>query len=166
MRSRCRVSGVHDEQWKRLAPIRGCLQAREEYPCEGIQGFPHVHKVLPHPLTSSQTHSDHFHRYDPPMSFTPSISHSIPSNVLNPFPHLFTLATTLAPFTASIRLLAPSESPSSGAFLLSGILPNGSDGGDLLTEASATLIAQAGKMKRISLGWEDKASFLEFYNRK
>jgi len=48
----------------------------------------------------------------------------------------------------------------------SDVLPNGSDGGDVLTEASATLIAQVGKMKRIGLGWEDKASFLEFYNRK
>ena len=46
------------------------------------------------------------------------------------------------------------------------IPPNGSDGGDAFTEASATLIAQVGKMKRTGLGWEDKASFLEFYNRR
>jgi hypothetical protein len=50
--------------------------------------------------------------------------------------------------------------------MLSNVLPNGLDGGDALTEASATLIAQVGKMKRTGLGWEDKASFLEFYNRK
>jgi len=104
-------------------------------------------------------------RYDSPTDFTPSISHSIPSNVLNPLPHLFTLAGAFIPLTVSIRLLAPSESPSSGAFMLSNILPNGTDG-DVLTEVSATLIAQVGKMKRTGLGWEDKASFLEFYNRK
>jgi len=46
------------------------------------------------------------------------------------------------------------------------IPPNGADGGDALTEVSATLIAQVGKIKRTGLGWEDKASFLEFYNRK
>jgi len=61
-----------------------------------------------------------------------------------------------------IRLLAPSKSPSSGT-----IRPNdGPEGGDALAEASATLIAQVGKIKRTGLGWEDKASFLEFYNRK
>jgi len=50
--------------------------------------------------------------------------------------------------------------------MLSNVLPNGLDGGDALAEVSATLIAQVGKMKRTGLGWEDKASFLEFYNRK
>ncbi|KAF9653457.1 hypothetical protein BDM02DRAFT_3135724 [Thelephora ganbajun] len=105
-------------------------------------------------------------RYDPPTNFIPSISHSIPSNVLNPFPHLFTLASTLSPLTVSIRLLIPSESPSSATFMLSNVLPNGLDGGDVLTETSATLIAQLGKVKRIGMGWEDKASFLEFYSRR
>ena len=49
--------------------------------------------------------------------------------------------------------------------MLSDVLPNGSEG-DVLAEACATLIAQVGKMKRTGLGWEDKASFLEFYSRK
>jgi hypothetical protein len=49
--------------------------------------------------------------------------------------------------------------------MLSSVLHNGLDG-DVLAEASATLIAQVGKMKRTALGWEDKASFLELYNRK
>jgi len=105
-------------------------------------------------------------RYDPPTTFTPSISHSIPSNVLNPLPHIFTLASTLTPLTVSIRFLTPSESPSSGTFILSDVLPNGLDGGDTLTEVSAALIAQMGKVKRTRLGWEDKASFLEFHDRK
>ncbi|KAF9783036.1 hypothetical protein BJ322DRAFT_1074087 [Thelephora terrestris] len=105
-------------------------------------------------------------RYDPPTTFVPSISHSIPSNMFNPSPHLFTLASTFSPLAASIRLLAPSESPSSATFVLSNVLPNGSEGADVVTEVSATLIAQVGKTKRTGLGWEDKASFLEFYGRK
>lgn len=105
-------------------------------------------------------------RYDPPTSLIPSISHSIPSNPFNPLSHLFTLASTITPLTASIRLLAPSESPSSATFMLSSVLPNGLEGGDVVIEVSATLIAQVGKMKRVGLGWEDKASFLEFYGRK
>ena len=165
-RARRCVPGVHDEQWTRSAPIRGRLQAREEYPREGLQSFPHVHKVLSHPVSPSRASSYHLHRHDPPTSFTPPISHSIPSNVLNPVPHLFTLASTLVPLTVFIRLLAPSESPSSGSFMLSSVLPNGVDGGDVLAEVSAALISQVGKMKRTGLGWEDKASFLEFYNRK
>lgn len=48
----------------------------------------------------------------------------------------------------------------------SNVPANGFGGGDALTEASATLISQVGKMKRTGLGWEDKASFLEFYNHK
>ena len=86
--------------------------------------------------------------------------------MLNPSPHVFTLASTFSPLTASIRLLAPSESPSSATFVLNNVLPNGSEGGDVVTEASATLIAQVGKIKRMGLGWEDKASFLELYGRK
>jgi len=50
--------------------------------------------------------------------------------------------------------------------MLSNVLPNGLGEGDTLAEVSATLIAQVGKMKRTGLGWEDKAAFLEFYNRK
>lgn len=162
---RC-VSRMHDKQWTRFAPVRGRLQAREEYPCERVQGFSHVHKVVSRSSAIVQSPSDRLHRYDPPTSFTPTISHSIPSNMSNPFPHLFTLASTLTPLTVSVRLLPPSESPSSGVFMLSNVLPNGLDGGDALAEVSATLIAQVGKMKRTGLGWEDKASFLEFYNRK
>ncbi|PSS37312.1 hypothetical protein PHLCEN_2v789 [Hermanssonia centrifuga] len=62
----------------------------------------------------------------------------------------------------SIRLLAPSESPSSGSFLASEF----SSGNDVLSEASAGLIAQIGKMKRVGMGWEDKAAFLEFYRAR
>ena len=50
--------------------------------------------------------------------------------------------------------------------MLNNVLPNGFDGGDVLSEASAALMAQVGKVKRTGLGWEDKASFLEFYDRK
>ena len=66
----------------------------------------------------------------------------------------------------SIRLLVPSESPSSGTFALSNVLASGFGRADVLSEVSATLIAQLGKVKRTGLGWEDKASFLEFFSRK
>ncbi|TFY59808.1 hypothetical protein EVJ58_g5549 [Rhodofomes roseus] len=104
-------------------------------------------------------------RYDPPAALSPTMTHSIPSNALNPIPHLFSLTTSLVPFTMSIRLLAPSESPSSGSFLASEFLAEGKHD-DYLTEACASLIAQIGKMKRVGFGWEDKIAFLEFYKSK
>lgn len=64
----------------------------------------------------------------------------------------------------SIRLLAPSESPSSGSFLPSDFVSGRT--ADVLGECCAALIAQIGKMKRVGLGWEDKAAFLEFYKGK
>ncbi|KAG8730938.1 hypothetical protein FRC12_019986, partial [Ceratobasidium sp. 428] len=64
-------------------------------------------------------------RYDPPTSSTPSATHSIPSQSRfpNPISHLFTLlfAPTLTQ-SLSIRLLAPSESPSSGSFMASEVI--------------------------------------------
>ena len=68
----------------------------------------------------------------------------------------------------SIRLLAPSESPSSGAFLASDALPaaGGGSGNVTLEEACGMLIAGLGRMKRIAYGWEEKESFLEFYEGK
>lgn len=85
---------------------------------------------------------------------------------MNPLPHMFKLATTLVPLSLSIRLLAPSESPSSGAFLASEFATSGSEHDDMLADTCATLIAQIGKMKRVGMGWEDKAAFLEFYKGK
>jgi len=105
-------------------------------------------------------------RYDPPTASVPSLSLSIPFDSLNPLGHLFSLARAIAPLTLSIRLLTLSESPSSGSFMLSDVLTNGGRGDDLLSEACATLIAQVGKIKRTGMGWEDKASFLEFYQGK
>ncbi len=90
------------------------------------------------------------------------MSHSISSLTLNPLSHVFKLTTSIVPLTMSIRLLAPSESPSSGSFLASEF----SSGNDVLSETSAGLIAQIGKMKRVGMGWEDKAAFLEFYRGK
>jgi len=104
-------------------------------------------------------------RYDPPTALSPTMSHSIPSNSVNPILQLFSLTTSLVPLTMSIRLLAPSESPSSGSFLASEFLTEGKNN-DYLTEACASLIAQIGKMKRVGFGWEDKAAFLEFYRSK
>lgn len=104
-------------------------------------------------------------RYDPPTALCPTMTHPIPSNMMNPLSHIFSMSMSLAPLTASIRLLSPAESPSSGAFLASEFV-TGIQNSDLLTEACAALIAQIGKMKRVGLGWEDKVAFLEFYKGK
>ncbi len=103
--------------------------------------------------------------YDPPTVFTPTLSHSIPSRFANPLPHVFKLASALAPHTMSIRLLSPSESPSSGSFLLSEFLTGGTYT-DELSECCAALMAQIGRVKRVGLGWEDKAAFLNLYKGK
>jgi hypothetical protein len=79
--------------------------------------------------------------------------------------HLLKLTTTIPPQTVSIRLLAPSESPSSQLFMVSEIPPH-INGQDVLSEACAVLIAQIGKMKRTGMGWEDKIAFLQFYRDK
>ena len=65
-------------------------------------------------------------------------------------------------------MLAPSESPSSGAFLASDALPSAGGGNDseTLEEACAILIAGLGWMRRIGYGWEEKESFLEVYEGK
>jgi len=105
-------------------------------------------------------------RYDPPTTFSPSLSLSIPSTSLNPLPHLFTLASSLSVPTLSIRMLSPAESPSSGSFLASEFVAHLPPGQDQLSEACAALIAQIGKMKRMGMGWEDKVNFLDFYRGK
>jgi hypothetical protein len=65
----------------------------------------------------------------------------------------------------SIRLLKPSESPGSQLFISSDILSDYT-GEDQLSETCAVLIAHLGKLKRTGMGWEEKSSFLEFYNGK
>jgi len=89
----------------------------------------------------------------------------MPSDVLNPISHLFSLGTSLAPAQVTIRLLAPSESPGSQLFLASEILSDYT-GDDQLSETCAVLIAQMGKMKRTGMGWEDKSNFIGFYKSK
>jgi hypothetical protein len=97
-------------------------------------------------------------RYDPPTALSPTLSHSIPTT-LNPLPHAFFLATVLKPLTISIRLLSPADSP--GSEVVSGDV-----GADVLCAACEGLIAQLGKMKNMSLSWEDKVSFLKLYREK
>ncbi|KDQ64853.1 hypothetical protein JAAARDRAFT_202123 [Jaapia argillacea MUCL 33604] len=82
-------------------------------------------------------------RYDPPTPLSSTLTHSIPSSTMNPLPHLFQLTTSLAPPTLSVRLVAPSEPLDQGGV--------------------EDAIAGIGKMKRIGMGWEDKARFLDFY---
>ncbi|KAJ7667927.1 hypothetical protein DFH06DRAFT_1322493 [Mycena polygramma] len=103
-------------------------------------------------------------RYDPPTKFAVTLAHSIPTP-FNPLSHVFSVATSLAPQAVSIRLLAPSESPSSQLFLASEVL-TGSNETDPLADACAALIAQIGKMKRTGMGWEDKVSFLQLFHLK
>ncbi|SJL01948.1 uncharacterized protein ARMOST_05272 [Armillaria ostoyae] len=100
-------------------------------------------------------------RYDTPTILSSTLSHSIPARSVNPLSQVFNVATSITPPNVSIRLLAPSESPSSPTFLASDVL--GGSYNDQLSEACAALIAQLGKMKRTGMGWEDKANFLEFY---
>ena len=103
--------------------------------------------------------------YDPPTHTLPSPTLSVPSI----WAHTFTLGSSIAPFRSmSVRLLAPSESPSSGAFLASDVLPStgGGTGSVTLEEACAMLIASLGRVKRTGYGWEEKESFLEFYEGK
>ena len=104
-------------------------------------------------------------RYDPPTNLSPTLSHSIASQSLNPIPRLLKLTTTLPPQPISIRLLSPSESPSSQLFMVSEVASH-TNGKDVLSEACAVLIAQIGKMKRTGMGWEDKVAFLDFYRNK
>ncbi|CAE6412103.1 unnamed protein product [Rhizoctonia solani] len=110
-------------------------------------------------------------RYDPPTFTTPSPTHSIPSQsgtFPNPVPHIATLlfAPTLTQ-SLSIRLVAPSDSPSSGSFMASEvILDNGIAPADEISEACAVLMAQASKLKRVGMGWEDKVAFLDFYRKR
>ncbi|KAK0206508.1 hypothetical protein DFS33DRAFT_1315102 [Desarmillaria ectypa] len=100
-------------------------------------------------------------RYNTPAILSSTLSHSIPARSVNPLSQVFNVATSITPPTVSIRLLAPSESPSSPTFLASDVLTGSYN--DQLSEACAVLIAQLGKMKRTGMGWEDKANFLEFY---
>ncbi|KAF8605285.1 hypothetical protein BDV93DRAFT_55983 [Ceratobasidium sp. AG-I] len=110
-------------------------------------------------------------RYDPPTSTAPSATHSIPSQsarLPNPLSHLLSLlfAPTLTQ-SLSIRLLSPSDSPSSGSFMASEvILDNGIAPTDEISEACAVLMTQMAKIKRVGMGWEDKAAFLDFYRKR
>lgn len=103
-------------------------------------------------------------RYDPPTRFAATLAHTIPT-AFNPLSHVFSVAASLAPQAVSIRLLAPSESPSSQLFLASEVL-SGSNETDPLADACAALIAQIGKMKRTGMGWEDKISFFDLFHAK
>ena len=102
--------------------------------------------------------------YDPPTVLSPTLSHSIPS-ALNPLSHMFALASTLGPLTMSIRLLPPAESPGSPLFMASEVV-SGDVGEDTLSAICASLISQLGKLKKMSLSWEDKVSFLGLYRKK
>ncbi|KAH9482933.1 hypothetical protein JR316_0005033 [Psilocybe cubensis] len=104
-------------------------------------------------------------RYDPPTNLAPTLTHTMPSRIFNPLPHIFSLGTALSSAQMSIRLLAPSESPSSQLFMVHEVLSDYA-GEDQLSETCAHLISQMGKLKRMGLGWEEKYHFLDFYKGK
>ena len=83
----------------------------------------------------------------------------------NPLLHVFALASTFGPLTMSIRLLPPAESPGSPLFMASEVV-SGDVGEDTLSAVCASLISQLGKLKKLSLSWEDKVSFLRLYREK
>jgi hypothetical protein len=85
--------------------------------------------------------------------------------MLNPLFHVFSLATSPNPLTVSIRLLPPAESPSSPSFMTNEAV-SGDVGADILSAACEGLISQLGKLKKMSLSWEDKVFFLKLYREK
>lgn len=122
----------------------------------------------PHTSSDLPQFTQYILRYDPPTSLSPTPTHSIPSpNMFNPLPHTFSLSTSFKPITPSIRLLAPSEGPSSPTFLVSEVISGGeADSQDHLSAVCAALVTQVGKLKRMTMGWEDKRGFLELYREK
>jgi len=103
-------------------------------------------------------------RYDSPTPLRPGGVHSIPS-FLNPLYHCFMLCKSLSSSAIfSVRLLAPSSSPSSGDFLASEVIHQPTI--DELSEACAFLVAQIGRLKRVQKGWEDKAKLLQLYKSR
>ncbi|KAG8820393.1 hypothetical protein FRC17_010169, partial [Serendipita sp. 399] len=100
-------------------------------------------------------------RFDSPTHWQPSPTCSIPSSLPIPLPQplIHILTIPLEPSRLTIRLLPPSESPSTGTFLQSDILAAGGMKATL-TEACAVLVSQLGKLKRTGQGWEEKTSFL------
>ncbi|KXN83715.1 hypothetical protein AN958_00857, partial [Leucoagaricus sp. SymC.cos] len=107
-------------------------------------------------------------RYDPPTTYSPTLTRPIADSgpaFFNPLLHIFKITSSIVPHAISIRLLPPSESPGSQLFLASEHV-KGIYGEDQLAEASVSLISQIGRMKRIGMGWEDKASFAHYSNSK
>ncbi|PWN22879.1 hypothetical protein BCV69DRAFT_292289 [Microstroma glucosiphilum] len=108
-------------------------------------------------------------KHDAPTPVCSSSTLSIPTP-LNPLLHIWSLCSSLS-FAKGlqVRLLDPSESPTSGSYLADasvGTKGAGSSGGgeDALAEAVGGLISSLSRLKRTGLGWEDKEIFLEMYN--
>ncbi|KAA1466211.1 hypothetical protein DENSPDRAFT_830977 [Dentipellis sp. KUC8613] len=129
----------------------------------GILKFADVFKGIKVPVKDFQVFIACF-RYDPPTALSPTATHSIPTR-MNPLSHLFTLASAFKPAPLSVRLLSASEGPSSPSFMASEVI-TGDVGEDVLAAVCEGLVLQLGKFKRLTMGWEDKASFLEFYRQK
>ncbi|KAL5527438.1 hypothetical protein ACEPAG_6229 [Sanghuangporus baumii] len=105
-------------------------------------------------------------RIDPPTTLSPTLSLPIPSAVLNPITHIFTISSSILPHTISIRLLAPSDSPNSATSTPDDIPSGLRKEDDVLIEVCSNLMSDIGRMKRTGMGWEEKSMFIEFYKRK
>jgi hypothetical protein len=131
----------------------------------GLLRFAEVFAGARAPLTDGPALFIACTRFDPPGPLAPSAAQPVPAGPLGPLAHAFALARGLRPAKMAVRLLPPSESPSSGSFLASDLLgPGGAN--PSVTEACAALIAATGRLKRVAAGWEDKVAFLEFYGSK
>lgn len=100
-------------------------------------------------------------KHEPPSSLTASTTLSVPSATLNPFRHVWALASSLS-FAKGfqVRLLDPAESPTSAGYTADRTVGVGS-GEDPLVEAVAGLISALSRLRRTGLGWEDKEVFLD-----
>ena len=159
---------------QRKGPAQVCRHLRRyRNPSSSVPTFRNVCEVrLIQYYTSIRQRADRLAalRYDPPTPGAPTLTHSIPAGVPfvfpNPLPHIFRLlAAPALSRSMSVRLLAPSDSPSCGSFIASDFFVPGAK--DQLGEACSQLILQLGKLNRTTvLGWEEKESFLTFYQSK
>lgn len=100
-------------------------------------------------------------KHDPPTSLTSTSTHSVPAALLNPLPHIWSLASSMS-FAKSIqvRQLDPAESPTSPNHTADPAAGNVRPGEDALAEAVGGLISSLSRLRRTGLGWEDKEVFL------
>ncbi|ORX35559.1 hypothetical protein BD324DRAFT_652110 [Kockovaella imperatae] len=110
-------------------------------------------------------------KHSAPTTFAPTATCSLPQ----PLYHLLTsLLFTPSPFPSRsllVRTLHPSASPSSPSFLPSEVLALGQGpslkyGRGAWREAIEIVLAETGKIRRVRLGWVEKAELIAFWRGK